>query len=110
MVDNSKTVESWHSDEVALFDLSKLVPNRPVTLLKVDCEGCEYEALTSIRSLLEDRSKVQFLAGEIHRSLEDPSEITHAEHTTTANVKALNDIIHQRNCPGFKDGDWWLRC
>ena len=43
--------------------------NLPVLLFKMDCEGCEFEALPAMGSIFADRRKIRSFAGEVHMSV-----------------------------------------
>jgi len=45
--------------------LDEYFPNQEITLLKMDCEGCEYHALPAL-SKMKNSSRVRRLVGELH--------------------------------------------
>ena len=55
--------------QVKAFDLRKLLGDLNVTfvdMLKLDCEGCEFGLIASMRDWVSDKSRIRALAGEIH--------------------------------------------
>jgi FkbM family methyltransferase len=75
-----------------------------VRLLKMDCEGCEFEAIPSMQGLFEDKSKVQRFSGEIHHF--DGEE----RQPDPNNVKAMDNLLQARGCKTYGQGWWEVKC
>jgi FkbM family methyltransferase len=63
-----------------------------VNFMKMDCEGCEFDAVPHMGPLLSDCLQTELFAGEIHRS-----KVAGASYF--GNTTAFNDVLAARGCP-----------
>lgn len=74
-------------DTVSLDDLINLIDNDSPILLKLDCEGCEYEALASCTKL----ERINCIVGEFHTTN------THNIEHIKSSLKNYNFNYHNRS-------------
>lgn len=67
-------------DTISLDDLIDLIDDNSPILLKLDCEGCEYEALASCTKL----NKINCIVGEFHK-------------TPTNDINTIQNILKNYN-------------
>jgi FkbM family methyltransferase len=89
---NGENGHGWYGDyeEVVTISFEDLVKDKEVGLLKIDCEGAEFDFLYN-----KDLSKVKYIVGEFHNFLfqYDDKGVTLLEH-----IKETHDEI-------YSDGD-----
>ena len=59
----------WRKVSVDEYNLTKILTDssvRSVDLLKMDCEGCEFTVIPSMRDWIINRTRIKTLVGEIH--------------------------------------------
>lgn len=78
----------------------------PITYMKIDCEGCEFDILPSIKNYFLDKRKVLRIGGEFHVSLMQQQNGTFARGYTKAQIDAAVAIMNARKCPL----DWSFQC
>ena len=91
----------------------------PIKLLKIDCEGCEFDVIPAMgHDLFCDRSQVFAVRGELHVSLLPPprrggggagavTTTTIAARPAPDAVRATLDLLRLRGCSVDR---WHLRC
>merc|ERR1739845_151912 len=78
-----------------------------VDLLKIDCEGCEFELIPSMHSFVcNTQSKVKRITGEMHGSRKYQPEIF--RYLNKKNVKTTRQFLH--SCPCQEVSERWLMC
>ena len=63
------TNPGWRKVSVDEYNLTKILTDssvRSVDLLKMDCEGCEFTVIPSMRDWIINRTRIKTLVGEIH--------------------------------------------
>ena len=96
----------------AVSALDFVIPSLPILLLKVDCEGCEFDLVPSLGERFFDRSLIQNFAAELHLSLVPvPAGTvqpeTMAKLRTSAEAEALFSALRRRGC---KTNRWDIYC
>eukprot|EP00966_Prymnesium_polylepis_P112438 2601162-Prymnesium_polylepis.1 len=57
----------WRAKRVSVRSIEGLARHRKLALLKMDCEGCEFSAIGSMRrAFFADTSRIEHVVGEIH--------------------------------------------
>ena len=110
---SSLRVQAASIDEVLhLVDGTRL----PILLLKMDCEGCEFDALPSLGARFADNATIRAFAGEIHQTLlvdrkwlkqHHKSFDTVAPQRTDAEKSALRAALRLRGC---ETTAWRVHC
>ena len=98
--------EGWMSAPVKRYLPSKLIGDKTVQILKIDCEGCEFAAVPAMEDLVLDREKVLSLQGEWHLSLLNPGEQTYAAKPSTIIAEKTKEILIKRGC----NVEWRINC
>lgn len=97
---NERNVQS-----VNLVNFLKYNNVGPVELLKMDCEGCEYEVIPTMGNFLCEGNNVQRIEAEMHG---DPN--THPDNEVLISkglVKRTTRVLERCGCSNF---DSWLSC
>ena len=84
-VDNG---HGWHGDyeEVVTLSFEDLVKDKEVGLLKIDCEGAEYDFLIGA-----DLSKVKYIVGEFHNFLGGVKQMELFTHIKDTHMEIYSD-------------------
>lgn len=96
----------WRTSQVAAVHLPSLLRRAsaptPITLLKLDCEGCEYTFAASSGEWLKDRRNVVRIAGERHPFLGvlNRSRETLASKVPIDVARAAERVFQARGCSG----------
>lgn len=69
-----------------------------VRLLKMDCEGCEFETLPFMASFIMDRKRVRRFSAEVHQALRSVEELTYASKPTPELLRETDKILISRGC------------
>ena len=96
----------------AMSALDFVIPSLPILLLKVDCEGCEFDLVPSLGERFLNRSLIQSFAAELHLSLVpvpagSVQPQTMAKLRTTTEAEALFHALRRRGC---KTNRWDIYC
>jgi len=100
----------WSSANVPSIQLTKFLANHnldAVELLKIDCEGCEFEVIPSMKAVFADKAKIKRVTGEIHQSLKNPKAGTEARKATPDEIKFTDAALADRGC---KINSWEVEC
>ena len=94
---------AWNSFPVKTIQSSDLLSfPKPIKLLKVDCEGCEFDLVPGLGNAFFNRAKVERFTAELHLSLvpvsSGPQPQTMARVRTSAETKLLFDALTKRGC------------
>ena len=110
---SSLRVQAASIDDVLhLVDGTRL----PILLLKMDCEGCEFDALPSLGARFADNATIRAFAGEIHQTLlvdrkwlkqHHKSFDTVAPQRTDDEKSALRTALRLRGC---ETTAWRVHC
>ena len=82
--------------------------DRRVLFLKMDCEGCEFDALPSMKDLFVDRSRVRYIGMEYHQSLLRTAGYTYARKASAQQQRSSSEILRVRGCE--PQHEWILWC
>ena len=69
-----------------------------VRLLKMDCEGCEFETIPMMASFIRDRKRVRRFSAEVHQSLRSVEEVTYASKPTPEMLRQTDEVLIDRGC------------
>ena len=87
---NGENGHGWHGEyeEVVTISFEDLIKDREVGLLKIDCEGAEFDFLYN-----KDLSKVKYIVGEFHNFLFqfDDRGVTLLEHIRETHDELYSD-------------------
>ena len=78
-----------------------------IDFLTIDCEGCEFEVIPSIRERFVDKKKIRYVGAEIHQSLLDPTSKTLAKRPNQTLIDATLSTLRQRGC---RTNTWNVEC
>lgn len=73
-----------------------------VRLLKMDCEGCEFETIPAMPSFISDQRRVRRFSAEIHQSLRSREEFTYASKPSPEQLRRTDEILLRRGCDPMK--------
>merc|ERR1719160_359427 len=73
----------------------------PVRLLKMDCEGCEFEAIPAMSGFLDDKTKVEQFTAEIHYQVMNRTldAVRAAARPSKEALDATKEMLRKRGCP-----------
>lgn len=94
------TVTSFH-DIIRRYDIDV------IDFLKIDCEGCEFEVIPSIKDRFVDKKKVRYVGAEIHQSLMDPTSKPLAKRPNQTSINITLSALRERGC---KTNTWNVEC
>lgn len=103
---------AWNSFPVRTIHPSDLLSfPKPIKLLKVDCEGCEFDLVPGLGDAFFNRKQIERFAAELHLSLvpvsSGPQPQTVARIRTSAETKLLFDALTKRGC---STAAWEIYC
>lgn len=108
VVGAKKDLEGWKKyavQQVNINDyLSSATVSRPVHLLKIDCEGCEFWLLSHIHENFLDKKLVRHVEGEFHLSVMDPDAPHGPDTISEALATSTKAKLAKRGCPT----DTWI--
>lgn len=94
--------EGWSKKEVPIINLREFLRHRKldqtISLLKIDCEGCEFRLIPSMSDLILDREKVQIIDGEYHVMWTINITNALAGRPPLELISKTIDILKQRGC------------
>ena len=94
------TVASFH-DIIRRYDIDV------IDFLKIDCEGCEFEVIPSIKDRFVDKNKIRYVGAEIHQSLMDPTSKPLAKRPNQTAIDITLSALRDRGC---KTNTWNVEC
>ena len=102
-VGSNNVPADWQSYEVKKVNVNNLLlkahSNFPVSLMKIDCEGCEFWLLPRIHDTFFDKTLVLHVAGEFHLSVMDPLQAHAPETVSVSLADATKAVFKKRGCP-----------
>jgi len=101
--DNDRLGESFLRSNVRSVSLESYLKSHGrvdtcVRLLKMDCEGCEFEAIPAMGSFITDRSRVRRFSAEVHQSLRSLEQVTYASKPPPEMLRRTDEILIERGC------------
>ena len=91
------TNPGWRKVSVDEYNLTKILTDssvRSVDLLKMDCEGCEFTVIPSMRDWIINRTRIKTLVGEIHWAS------MYANDTySTSDLQRFKEVMELRGTP-----------
>lgn len=100
----------WVHYDIAVVPLS-FIENHfhkdVIDFLKLDCEGCEFDLIVSLKDFFKSKSRLKYLGAEIHLSLMDPKELTVAKKPKSDVAELALSILRERGCGRI---NWQISC
>jgi len=78
-----------------------------VDFLKLDCEGCEFDLIVSLKDFFINKNRLKYLGAEIHLSLMDKNELTLAKKPSSDVADKMLNILRERGCGRI---NWQISC
>ena len=101
----------WLISRVPGIDLPTLTSGLRVRLLKIDCEGCEYDVAHASPSWLASKRHIQRFTGEMHLSLGLGTRAKDLQasvvHASADKVQSLRKVLKRRGC---QTNAWKVQC
>jgi FkbM family methyltransferase len=95
--------ENWERAMVPSWDLRSFLQQHGISkvrLFKIDCEGCEFEVIPSLKEMFTDKTLIERAVGEIHQYLRDPNTNTFQVGQLVAQdqSEAIDTSMKSRGC------------
>lgn len=97
----------WDSREVDVINLKDLIHGRRVAYLKIDCEGCEFQAIPAISKMFADRHRIALFGGEMHLNTLAPSYEGAAVRPSLGQAWETSQLLSKRGCASESSGNKW---
>lgn len=94
---------SWIQFHVTSYNLTRvlsLIKSRGSTIgiIKMDCEGCEFDVIPAMGMYLRDKNFINFICGELHLSLIDQNATTAAKKVSQDKIEKTISALKARHC------------
>ena len=103
--DSSSNKSVVITDAISMRNLVESI-QLPIDLLKMDCEGCEFEAISDLHGHFLNKTKIRKFAAEFHLSLLSPHERTYVKKPNKLEIRDTLALMKKRDCPI----DWRTYC
>ena len=93
--DSSSTKSVVITEAVSLRNLVRSI-QLPIDMLKMDCEGCEFEAISDLDDYFLNKTRIRKFVAEFHLSLLSPHEKTYVKKTNKREIQDTLALMKKR--------------